>query len=711
MIPPQPPNDFRIGEREMTKNIPGLLLPWLLVGCVIGSPEEGNGDFSGDDDTTPVADDDISAEDDDTTPVADDDTTGGECPAFTAPQNVPLPFATAGESIPSGTLAVSEVGGCASSLPLAVIPSGPFLVEGDFSALSAGELRSLTVSYTGPIDEPTVAIGTATLSIGSWTTAVDLAAVLGDPQLPPADWITDVWGTRAVVPLPSAPFPHAGDSWTDASVLVALPVGFSDPQSPGVVTHLHGWNAVLEETVSAKALIPQLALSGRDAVMIVPQGPVDASSGDFGKLMNPGGHANLVRDALSLLYRDGFSTHPVSGLQVITSHSGGYQAAAAMVQEGGLSIHAVHLFDSLYGEEPVFLAFALDGGVLRSSWTDSGGTDDVNALLASHLQSEGLSPGTKWDDDSLGGTAVTVGRVDSAHDACLTDERHFARWLRASGLAPSPAAPPELRSTVAEGEETVVDWLPDPGDPTRRIRVEGSDDGENWKPLGEGTSGELSVPPKPYLRAVAISESGEASPPSDTYGATGVAWLVVDGFDRVLGGSWTEATHPFAAALGGALGAPFSVASNEAVARGEVELSDWPAVLWLLGDEGSADDTFDDDEKIKLEGYLNGGGTLLVTGSEVGYATSSSWFQDVLETSYLSDDAGTTQAGGYTFGVAYEEDYPDVLSGEDEIWTYATSGGAAVGRDHRILVVGFPLETLEPGDLPVALGELVAYLE
>jgi hypothetical protein len=187
--------------------------------------------------------------------------------------------------------------------------------------------------------------------------------------------------------------------------------------------------------------------------------------------------------------------------------------------------------------------------------------------------------------------------------------------------------------------------------------------------------------------------------------------LIVDGFDRVLQGSWSEPTHDFAGRLGAALPDGFSVASNEAVMEGRVSLSDYPRVLWMLGDEGVADYTFEADERALIEDYLSGGGDLIVSGSEVGYATDGPWLSSVLHMTFVADDAEATQAGGFTFGVAYEEDYPDVLSSQTVIWEYSGGGAAACGYEGQIIVVGFPLETISDDELPQALSDLADWLE
>jgi hypothetical protein len=292
----------------------------------------------------------------------------------------------------------------------------------------------------------------------------------------------------------------------------------------------------------------------------------------------------------------------------------------------------------------------------------------------------------------------------------MRDERAYARWLVASGLAPTRAAPPELSAALTSGGTARLAWRPDawPADQARWL-VEGSTNGIDWSALAEVDAPEAQVEARPWLRVRVAADPAlpGAGPglPSDRYGATGDDWLVVDGFDRVLDGSWRSPTHDFAAQVGSALGAPFSTAHHEAVAAGEVALDGYPRVLWLLGDESAADRTFDEREQAAITSYLAGGGRLVVSGSEVGYATSSAFFEGVLGARYLADDAGTDRAGGYRFGVGYPEEWPDVLAGDRVRWSYATGGAAAVD-DGQAVVIGFPLETLHPDDLAPALAEV-----
>lgn len=636
--------------------------------------------------------------------TADTDTAATGAPTLALLTRFPLPFAEVLDPAPSADMLIPTSGEGSGSLRIQV--EGPFRVTPDETTVTAGEALSLNVSADVEMDSPSLSTGVAVFALDDAEIGrVELAAVVGDAGLGAADWEADEYGLRAVVDLPSAPYPDGSGTWDDPSVLLFVPLGLSDRDGVDVVTHLHGHNATIPDTVDAQYLTEQHALSGRDALFVAPQGPVEYPSGDFGKLMERDGYLHLVRDAISVLYRDGLVTWPEIGEQALTSHSGGYLATAAIVDRGGLPISAVHLYDSLYGEADVYESFVLDGGVLRSVWTSGGGTDDNNRAFAADLAAEGVDVGSTFGDDELAAGEVTIGGTWSSHGTCMIVERNAARWLAASGLPRRPNAAPELLYTLADGR---VGWRPDLAPGTRTWRVEGSDDSVHFETLAEVSGTTATVEPRAWLR-LRVVEGGVVSDPSDTYGASGTEWLVVDGFDRVLGGSYTAPTHDFAARLGDALGAGFSVASNEAVARGDVDLGDFPHVLWMLGDESSYDLPFSDAEEAALAAYIGAGGEVIVTGSEAAYADTA-FVKDTLHATFLADDAGTDRAGGYRFGVAYPEDYPDVIGGQKTVWTYDTGGAAAVMWDDRVIVVGFPLETLSPSDLAPAMSELEAAL-
>lgn len=663
----------------------------LLLACapeVRPAPPPDTGDTVETTDTVGPVD---TPEDTVDTPQETADTPADTDAPWDGPGHLALPYATVGDPPPSAALTGVPRGAALST-------TGPFAAARDGAIVR--------VTYTGDPEEPALADGVLAVDLPGGATLVTLSAVMGAWGIGAATWTPDASGASTIIDLPSAPNAGGATAWNDTTVLVAVPSSFVGGPSTNVVTHLHGFNATIPATSDAQALVPLMAASGRDAVLVVPQGPVNAASGDFGQLVQPGGHADLVRDVISVLYRDGLTSWARTGEQVLTAHSGGYQATAAMLRHADLDVRAVHLFDALYADEATFEAFANGGGYLRSNWTTSGGTADNNAAALQWFASHGVTVGGAFTDDLLAAEPVVFALTGSTHERSMRDERAFARWLAWSGLPFGADATPELRSVrrLAGGAE--LTWLAD-GDPGATTQIEASDDaGLHWTTLGSFSGESAQVPAHAWYR-LRLVDGDRQSGPSDVYAlgdGAGARWLVVDGFDRILSGSYTATRHDFAARVASALARPADAASNEAVARGHVDLADYDGVLWLLGDEGTADFTLDADERAALAAF---DGAVILSGSEVGYATDRAWLPATLGATYVSDDAGTTTLqGGRTFGHAYPEDYPDVLSGPEVLWRYDTGGAAAV-RDGAHVVVGFPLETFDDATLPGALAELL----
>lgn len=680
----------------------GILALSAAASCKPSDTDETDGSTL-DTDTTEVSDTDVETETDLDTdrPVDTDEPAPG---SLSAPTLVALPFAVQGEATPTEVWTVRAEQGDVEAFTIDV--DGPFAIDGDTTSVPDGESRAFTVQYTGSMSVPALATGLAEVHTGATTLTVRLAAVVGAPGLGTATFTSDAYGERASVALPSAPNANGATSWDDKTVIIAVPSGFSDFAGVPVVTHLHGHNATITATAAAQYLVEQHTLSGRNAVLVLPQGPEQAASGDFGQLMDADGHADLIRDVVAVLYREGIVDWPEIGEQVLTSHSGGYQATAAIVRNGGLQIDSVHLFDSLYGESATFRGFADEGGRLISNYTSAGGTVDTNTALRTQLTNDGLSVASAYSDDDLSAYTTIIGFSPATHGRCMVDGRAYARWLAFSGLPWSAAAHPELRGVVQSGNNALVSWVSDPSGGS--ALVEGSEDGARWETLGTFTGDHGTVPSAPRLRVRWVDGSRE-SLGSDVYGSdsgAGAHWLVVDGFDRVLDGSYHGAVHDFAATTGNALQRPFDIVSDEAVSAGAIDLTDYDAVFWLLGDEGVGDVTFDSASQAAVGDYLDAGGALVVSGSELGYATSGSWLNGTLGISYVRDDAATSAlSDGRGFGVAYPEDYPDVLGGDEVVWTYAGGASAAV-LSARVLAVGFPVETLDPAIRAAAIREL-----
>ena len=248
-----------------------------------------------------------------------------------------------------------------------------------------------------------------------------------------------------------------------------------------------------------------------------------------------------------------------------------------------------------------------------------------------------------------------------------------------------------------------------------------------------------------YFKIVAVNDGGE-SPATEVVAArpgnATTSVLIVNGFDRFdrtlnrreayFNGAIDRVQPRFSnsfdyvAQVGAAIdsyGVPFVVdsTSNDAVISAEVSLLDYDAVVWILGEESTADSTFNNSEQFWTDTYLNFGGRLFVTGAEIGWdldnlGNGQSFYEETLRANYVADDANTYNVQGVPGSIFdglnfafddgtqfYDAQFPDVLAasnGSNVALTYVggSGGGAAVtfgnAGDGRLVNFGFPFETI-----------------
>ncbi|MDK2973020.1 MAG: hypothetical protein PWP23_2775 [Candidatus Sumerlaeota bacterium] len=210
--------------------------------------------------------------------------------------------------------------------------------------------------------------------------------------------------------------------------------------------------------------------------------------------------------------------------------------------------------------------------------------------------------------------------------------------------------------------------------------------------------------------------------------------LLVDGADR-----YREqfGVHTFLTTVGSALsaqGAGFDFASNEAVIDEQIDLTSYEAVVWLVAEDSTFDESFAWAEQLHLMNYLENGGRLFVSGSEIGWdldfkANSSTWknghsndatfYNQFLRADYVADDAATYAATGVASTIfeglnitfddgthgTYDVDYPDVLAPVNGgitglNYSGGTGGAACVYATSpsagTIINMGFGFETIYP---------------
>jgi hypothetical protein len=210
-------------------------------------------------------------------------------------------------------------------------------------------------------------------------------------------------GTLFTLSLEHAPFPTATASYEDDTVLVFVPSHhrLGTGGSVDYVVHFHGHNSSAN-VAKTHLLCDQLTESRQSAILVVPQGPTNASDGDFGKLMTKHGLENLLAEVRSVVSASGPSKAlgkaslegaRSTGRVLLSAHSGGYLAAASCARFSTVTVREIFLFDALYAQVPTFHSWVRSpkSGDRKLVSYYVGGKPRENSLeLARSLESEGV---------------------------------------------------------------------------------------------------------------------------------------------------------------------------------------------------------------------------------------------------------------------------------------------------------------------------------
>ncbi len=332
------------------------------------------------------------------------------------------------------------------------------------------------------------------------------------------------------------------------------------------------------------------------------------------------------------------------------------------------------------------------------------------------------------------GSAVPTGATFDPDNWILDNSSEVAYPSQALQVVISSAL-----DQVGNGDSVVVSWQQSPETAVSGYELYQSEDLSGWTLVADevtlprattsyAVSG-LSEGSDYYFRLRAVSSTLTASDYSDVYGCRPTSAapevLIVEGYDRWdnqsgRGGSF-EGVYYHGQAID-AYGASFDSCDNDEVGTA-VNLSDYPVVVWVLGEESRTDETFSDAEQPLVSSYLDGGGNLFVSGAEIawdldyyGSSSDQAFYNGYLKADYVGDDANTFQAQGtggsilsavptFNFGTgvghAYYIEYADrlgPLGGSSACLTYVggTADTAAIqyAGTYKLVYLGFPFETI-----------------
>jgi hypothetical protein len=398
-------------------------------------------------------------------------------------------------------------------------------------------------------------------------------------------------------------------------------------------------------------------------------------------------------------------------------------------------------------------------------------------------------------NDEFDATIIEVGFHDNKEDAELMRDARardavaratyqgLVKYFRAvdDNATPATAQPAAVTSVHAKSNalgSVTISWIaPESnsylGDTATGYLVYASTNGYGFDggtavAGGEATSVTLTgLDPKlPHYFKVAAANEGGESPGSEVVAALPAGGekqvLVVNGFDRLdreinpkqpyrREGNTVDRVRPresnsrdyviqVATAIESAApGTHVDSASNEAVTSGAVKLADYKMVVWILGEESTADHTFDATEQKLVEEFVSGGGNLFVSGSNIAFDLDEKeggreFCRMTLCSKFVNDNADTHLISGFDglafgFGFAkqeqvagrddfYDVDSPDVIAPEiggmyaAEYSGSNIPGGSAIQvhpKDGRgaVIVLAFPFETITTPHIRAAVMKYV----
>ncbi|MBR4489560.1 N-acetylmuramoyl-L-alanine amidase, partial [bacterium] len=317
-----------------------------------------------------------------------------------------------------------------------------------------------------------------------------------------------------------------------------------------------------------------------------------------------------------------------------------------------------------------------------------------------------------------------------------------------------PGSPRNLRTKTNANGSVTLSWdAPESdspnyykGHPATGYYVQTSTDGNAFD---DGTdvgnvlqfTGNFELDKPVYFRVVAYNAGGVSFPSAVAAAVPakhGSQILLVDGFERIDNymprfNESSSANHrylieyinsfdyakyyaPLLAELGYSL--DFTQRANVSA----MDLSNYDMILWFLGEQSTADETFNHDEQEKIAEYLENGGALFVSGAEIawdldykGDAADKAFFNETLNAKYVADESGlytffgindfSTISGAFDDGTyIFQPEYADVLAPFDEsvgktVLFYDNTETLGAGilmktDDKKVFVLGFPFETV-----------------
>lgn len=235
-------------------------------------------------------------------------------------------------------------------------------------------------------------------------------------EQPTIVWEAQGWGVLGIAHLKTAPFPDEsrkdgfvrdGETfpfeghYDDSSVGFIIPPNFKPEKKVDFIIIFHGHRATIHNFLNCFQVGRIFNEGGRNAILVLPQGPKNSPDSAGGKLENAGAFTAFMNDILISLKNDKkIAKNTGFGNVIICGYSGGGRVTGLILNNGDMKeyIKEVWLIDAAYQLQDELIAPFIPANkkIFRSIFTK--GLLEENAMMMHNLSVSGIDFAVVSDD-------------------------------------------------------------------------------------------------------------------------------------------------------------------------------------------------------------------------------------------------------------------------------------------------------------------------
>jgi hypothetical protein len=210
----------------------------------------------------------------------------------------------------------------------------------------------------------------------------------------------------------------SAEHYNDSSVMIIVPPQFIAAKHADMIFWFHGWRNNIDSVPSRYDLVKQFLASRRNVILILAETAKDAPDSYGGKLEQKNIFKKLLQDILGEMKKQKIIDKKTeTGNVILAGHSGAFRVMAYILQNGGVEVNQVILFDALYSQVDKFTNWiqADASHQFINLYTNTGGgTDDVSVEMMQLLDQKNTRY-KKFEEKDVNAPALKTNNIIFIH--------------------------------------------------------------------------------------------------------------------------------------------------------------------------------------------------------------------------------------------------------------------------------------------------------